>query len=158
MPLLGKHLIPSVHISMVPSLGTSVTGLCQISRLCGIDVSDECSNYHIPHILASFHLLCALTTDQIYGRFVKLCEVMEHSGNEGVNYLTHICMSSARSSIGSNLGIVGKRHYVDDKRKLLDEGSLLLRQSYINEYTEEDYMAWSLIQELRGYISGIQKI
>ncbi len=32
MPLLGKHLIPSVHICMLPWLGTSETGLCQISR------------------------------------------------------------------------------------------------------------------------------
>ncbi len=38
-------------------------------------------------------------------------------------------------------------------------GSLLLRQAYINEWcTEEDYMALGLIQELRGYMSGTQRI
>ncbi len=63
-------------------------------------------------------------------------------------------MYSARSIIGSNLRNVCKRLHVDDKRKLLDEGSLLLRQAYIKECTEEDYMALSLIQELRGYMSG----
>ncbi len=61
-------------------------------------------------------------TDQIYGRFLKLCQVMQHSENDRVNYLTHLCMSSARSIIGSNLRIVGKRLKIDDKRKLLDEG------------------------------------
>ncbi len=65
MPLLGKHLIPSVHICMMPWLGTSVTGLCQISRLCGIDVSDECSSYHMPAIPGSFQLLCALVVPLI---------------------------------------------------------------------------------------------
>ncbi len=64
--------------------------------------------------------------------------------------------SSARSIIGANLKIVGKRLHIDDKRKLLDEGSHLLRKAYINECTKEDYMALSLIQELRGYMSGAQ--
>ncbi len=58
-------------------------------------------------------------------------------------------MSSARSNIGSNLRIVGKRLNIDDKRKLLDEGSQLLKQAYINECTEQECMALSLIQELR---------
>ncbi len=65
MPLLGKHLIPSVHICMVPWSGTSVKGLCQISRLCGIDVSDEYSSYHMPPIPGSINLLCALVVPPI---------------------------------------------------------------------------------------------
>ncbi len=62
------------------------------------------------------------------------------------------------SIIGSFLRIVGKRLNIDGKRKLLDEGCQLLRQKYINECTEEDYMALNLIQELRGYMSGAQRI
>ncbi len=83
---------------------------------------------------------------------------MEHSENDRVNYLTHLCMPSARSIIGSNLRIVGKRLNIYDKRKLLDEGSQLLRQAYINKCTEEDYMALSHTQKLRGYMSGTQRI
>ncbi len=45
-----------------------------------------------------------------------------------------------------------------DKWKLLDKASQLLRQAYINECTEEDYMALNLIQELKGYMSGAQRI
>ncbi len=41
-----------------------------------------------------------------------------------VAYLTHLCMTSARLIIGSNLRIVGKRRHVDEKRKLLDEGDI----------------------------------
>ncbi len=67
-------------------------------------------------------------------------------------------MSSARSIIRSNLRIVGKRLNIDDKRKLVDEGSQFLRQAYTNESIEEDYMAFSLIQELWGYVSGAQRI
>ncbi len=48
-------------------------------------------------------------TDQIYGRFLKLWQVMQHSENDKVIYLTHLCISSARSIIGSNHRIVGKR-------------------------------------------------
>ncbi len=105
-----------------------------------------------------FIMCISSATYQIYGMLLKLCQVMEHSENDRVNYVTHLCMSLARSIIGSNLRIVGKRLHVDDKRKLLDEGIQLLRQAYINECTEEDYMSLSLKQELRGYISGTQRI
>ncbi len=74
-------------------------------------------------------------SDQIYARFLKLCKIMEHSENDRVNYLTCLCMSSSRSIIGSNFRIVSKIFHIDDKRKLLDEGSQLLRQAYINQYT-----------------------
>ncbi len=135
MPLLGKHLIPSAHICMVPWLGTSVTGLCQISKLCGIDASDECFRltYATHTRFLPFIMCISSATDQIYGRFLKLCQVMEHSENDRVNYLTYLCMSSARSIISSHLRIVGKRLHLDDKRKLLYEGSQLLKQAYINE-------------------------
>ncbi len=38
--------------------------------------------------------ISSASTDQIYGRFLKLCQVMQHSKNDRVNYLTHLYMSS----------------------------------------------------------------
>ncbi len=59
MSLLGKDLIPSVHICMVPKPGTSVIDQYQISRVCGTNMSDKYYSYHMPPLPGSFLLLWA---------------------------------------------------------------------------------------------------
>ncbi len=53
--------------------------------------------YQVPSII----MYISSAADQIYGRFLKLWQIMKRSENDRVNYLTHLCMPSARSIIGS---------------------------------------------------------
>jgi hypothetical protein len=100
----------------------------------------------------------ASVTDQIYGRFVKMWRAMEQSDNVRVRYLTHVCAATPRSIIGSNLRIVCKRLHLEDLIQLKAHGSRLLRQAYLSECTEEDHIAMSLIQELRGWLNRTHTI
>ncbi len=126
MPLLGTHLISMCTFLWFPGLDFTDRSVSDVQIMWNRCVRRM---FQLPYAIHTsflpFSMCISSATYQIYGRFLKLCQVMEHFENDRVNYLTHLCMSSARSIIGSNLMIVGKILYVDDKRKLLDEGSQL---------------------------------
>ncbi len=61
-------------------------------------------------------------TDQIYGRFLKMCKVMEYAKNNQVRFLTKLSISPPRSIIGSNLRTVKKRLHMNNLATLMDEG------------------------------------
>ncbi len=78
---------------------------------------------------------------------------MEHSKNSSrVCFLTKFSISTPRSIIGSNLRRVKKRLHINNLATLMDEGCKKLREAYISECVEEDYITLSLIRELRGFL------
>ncbi len=140
MPLLGKHLYG------VLAWDFSDRSVSDFQIMWNRCVRRMFQLPYATHINFLPFIMCiSSATNQIYGRFLKLCHVMEHSENDSVNYLTYLCMSSARSIKGSTLRIVGKRLHVVGKRKLLDEDSQLLRQAYINESQGRGYFTTFLV-------------
>ncbi len=91
-------------------------------------------------------------TDQIYGRFLKMFKVMEHAKNSQVLFRTKLSISTPRSIIGSNLRTVNKKLHMNNLATLMDEGCKKLREAYITECVEEDYIALSVIHEQRGFL------
>ncbi len=91
-------------------------------------------------------------TDQIYGRFLKMCKLMEHAKNSRVRFLTKLSISTPRWIIGSNLRTMKKRLHINNLATLMDEGCKKLREAYITKCVEEDYIALSLIHKLMGFL------
>ncbi len=69
-------------------------------------------------------------TDQIYGRFLKMCKDMEHAKNIRVHFLTNLNISTLWSIIGSNLRTMKKRLHMNNLATLMDEGCKKLREAY----------------------------
>ncbi len=70
--------------------------------------------------------------DQIYSRFLKMCNRMEISDNVHVKYFTCCSMASPRSIIGTNLDIIGRRLHLNQS-SLKAKGIGLLKNMYIRE-------------------------
>ncbi len=95
--------------------------------------------------------------DQIYSRFLKMCNMLEISDNVRVRYLTCCSMASPRSIIGTNLDIIGRRLHLNQS-SLKAKGIGLLKNMYIRQCIEDDLRALSSIHECRGYMNGTQVI
>ncbi len=75
----------------------------------------------------------SLVMDQIYGRFLKLVNVMCYSRNVSIKFLANFCVQSPRSIIGSNLRVIQSRLNLDSLDELCNGRShYLLRQLYIS--------------------------
>ncbi len=77
---------------------------------------------------------------------------MEHAKNSRVCFLTKLSIFRRRSIIGTNLRTVKKRLHMNNLATLMDEGCKKLREAYITECVEQDYIALSLIHELRCFM------
>ncbi len=75
-----------------------------------------------------------------------MCKVMEYAKNSRDCFLTKRSISTPRSIISSNL------RTVKNLATLMDEGCKKLREAYITECVKEDYIALSIIHELRGFL------
>ncbi len=84
-------------------------------------------------------------TNQICGRFLKICKAMEQSDNMKVHYLTTLSTNSTNSIIGFNMWIICRR--LDNTSQLMNMGSCMLKKTYIQECIVEDHIALSLIQD-----------
>ncbi len=63
-----------------------------------------------------------------------------------------------RSIIGSNLRTVKKRLHMNNLATLMDVGCKKLREAYITECVVDDYIALSLLRELRDFLGRIHII
>ena len=87
-------------------------------------------------------------TDQIYYRFLKMCQTMNVSKNVKVKYLYNVCMLNARSIVRNNLNVIENRLGIK-LEKVLSDGISLLKGAYLNEMSETDMVHFSMISELR---------
>ena len=98
---------------------------------------------YLPHVLKSPGVL-----DQIYGRFIRMCQSMEKSDNSKVNNLFKVCMSTSRSIIRRNLRTIEQRLKLP-LNNVLSEGVRTLKRKYIEEATDCDKAILNVITELR---------
>jgi len=94
--------------------------------------------------------------DQMYRRFVKICQTMSSSQNVRVKYLYDVCSLNARSIIRKNLHVIEKRLEVNHVR-VLSEGYTLLKRVYLDEISEADMVHLGMLCELRSgsyFITG----
>ncbi len=82
---------------------------------------------------------------------------MNHTTHSRVSFLTKLSMSTPRLVIGSNLRIVKKRLHIESLTTLMVVGYKKLREAYTTECVEEDYIALSLIHEVKGFM-GFMKL
>ena len=104
---------------------------------------------YLPHLLGTPAVL-----DQIYLRFINMCNSMCKSDNKRMRFLFEVCASNTRSVIGGNLALIAKRLNVDNV-KVLCSGASQLRCAYKLEVSDVDIMALHLVKELRyDFIPG----
>ncbi len=106
-----------------------------VTSIMSVDITIRASNHDTRFLPQIMEINSA--TDQIYGRFSKMCKVMEHAKNSRVHFLTKLSISTPRSIIGSNLRTLKKRLHMNNLATLMDVGSKKLREAYITECLEE---------------------
>ncbi len=90
------------------------------------------------------HLIAAQSaSDQIFSRFLKMQLKMETSENYHVSFIAKMCQDSARSIIGSNIRVIVKR--LSKCTDVQTNGRCRLKHAYVDECTDSDYTALSLI-------------
>ncbi len=82
---------------------------------------------------------------------------METSENHHVSFITRMCLDSARSISGSNLRVIAKRLNIDGL-DVQTNAICRLKHAYVNECTDSDYTALSLICESRKCLNGDKKL
>ncbi len=82
---------------------------------------------------------------------------METSENHCVSSITRMCRDSARSISGSNLRVIDKRLSTDGL-DVLTNGRCRSKHAYVDKCTDSDYIALSLICELRECPNGDKKL
>ena len=102
----------------------------------------------LPHILENPGVL-----DQIYCRFVRMCNSMLMSKNRRLKHLYNVCMSTPRSIIRRNLRQIEMRLNVPCDT-VLSEGTVLLRNAYLCDVTDCDRTILNVICELREAATG----
>jgi hypothetical protein len=101
---------------------------------------------YLPHLLGSSGV-----TDQIYSRFVKMCNSIRVSENQRLKFLFESCVRHSRSIIGGNLRVVAKRLGMSISKVLCD-GASQLNIFYLQEGADTDVIAINLIKEIRSTI------
>ncbi len=82
---------------------------------------------------------------------------MKTSENHCVSFITRMCKDSARSISGSNLRVIAKR-LSKDGPYVQTNGRCRLNNAYVDECTDSDHTALSLICQLRECLNGEKKL
>ena len=98
---------------------------------------------YLPHMLDAPPVL-----DQIYSRFVNMCNAMYKSDNVRLNFLFRVCVSDNRSLIGGNLTLIANRLNINVD-KVMYVGVSQLKGAYMSDVSDADVMALHFINELR---------
>ncbi len=77
--------------------------------------------------------------------------------NHRVSFITRMCQDSARSISESNRRVISKRLSIDGL-DVHTTGRCRLKHAYVDECTYSDYIALSLLCELRECLNGDKKL
>ncbi len=106
----------------------------------------------LPHLIET-----PSASDQIFSRFLKMQLKIETSEIHCVSFITRMGLDSARGISGSNLRVIAKRLCIDGL-DVQANGKCRLKHAYVDECTESDYTALSLICQLRECLNGDKKL
>ncbi len=157
MLLLERHITHNVHTCMEQQHGTFEIRLYQNSRQLGISVYGGVSIYHIHLILDFFHIFWRLVQWQT--RYMDASWRWVRQWNSQIIWefstLQNFQKSWQYPLLALNTRIIFRRLKLDNISQLMNMGSCMLKKTYIHEWTVEDHIALSVIQELRRCMSGI---